>query len=109
MLWNDPYMYGMNFPYKEFTPTQPMTPFLGQFYPYQNIPKMVPTYFGTLPQFGMPSIPFDPFVTRGIHRDPFVCNQIPTMPIGQVPFGQVPIGQVPFGQNLPLYNWYRPF
>ena len=118
MFWNDPHMYGMTFPYKEFTPTPPMTPFLGQFYPYQNIPRILPNY-GTLPHVGLPTIPFDPFVTKGTFKDPFMMNQIPAVPFGQVPFGQVPFGQVPIGQvpfgqlpigqNLPFCNWYRPF
>ncbi|NIM02413.1 MAG: hypothetical protein GTN89_12075 [Acidobacteria bacterium] len=99
MFWNDPHMYGMTFPYKEFTPTPTLTPYLGQFYPYQNVPRVLPNYYGALPQIGLPTSPFDPFVMKGIQRDPFVLNQIPN----------VPFAQVPVTQNLPFCNWIRPF
>ncbi len=98
MFWNDPHLYGMTFPYKEFTPTPTLNPFFGQCYP--NIPQTLPNYYGALPQFGLPTIPYDPFVTRGMYRDPFVRNQ--------VPFAQFPYGQIPVTQNLPFCNWIRP-
>jgi hypothetical protein len=126
MFWNEPHMYGANFPYREFMPTPTPAPFLGQFYPQQNIPRFMPNYYGFVPQLGYPTAPLDPFMQRALpqnvpwagFRDPFAMNLPQNVPWAgfRDPFAMNLPQNVPWAgfrdpnqpQNIPFFNWFRP-
>lgn len=114
MFWNDPHMYGATFPYKDI-PTPVQFPIAGQTQAWQNLPRFMPNYYGYVPPVYDPRVvAFDPFLARGIWREPIQ----PQLPIqAQLPFQtQLPFQmQLPFNMNLPynvnvpFYGFQRPF
>ena len=98
MFWNEPTLYGATFPFREIP--QMHVPMMGPVAPtWQNIPRFVPPVYGFNPSlynvpplhFNVPQIPFNPMLSQMTH--PFLRQfDVPQM-----------------RQDLPFYNFYRPF
>jgi hypothetical protein len=129
MFWNDPSLYGANFPYRDI-PTPVHNPMMGQGAPaWQNIPQFIPPVYGmnqpflnappmqmNVPpmQMNVPPVQMNvPPVQMNVppmHLNPLIYSQIAqqfAQPFAHPFVRPFDVPQMRF--DLPLHNFYRPF
>jgi hypothetical protein len=111
MFWNDPILYGATLPYRDIKDINVPTPFVGSTLPWQQIPRLVPQFYGFQPPFPyfqqFPQMGVNPFLPTQFPQmiNPYLHTQFPQMINPFVPAqGHTPF--LPFNVNLPPY---RPF